>query len=204
MNEQKLKELWQQQRLSPPVHREGQELAIHVKRMMLRFDRTIFWRDAREIGACVVVAILTGLGLMHRPSALTKLGIAVVIGSCLWIAMTLIITRRSSEAICEADSLRDRLRSEIKKVTRQIGLLRSVLWWYALPLLVGTAMMELGYHGHWAGKITVIILLAVVAWLVHQFNQRGVAKLLKLKRELEDALNSVPEFLEPDMKGKAR
>ena len=125
---------------------------------------------------------------------LTRIGIFTVIASCLWIALTLLFARRGSRDLPYARSVRDCLMAEVTKVARQIRLLRFAFWWYALPLLLGAAMTELGYQGGWIGKSVVMVVLATVGWVVHRLNQRALPRLLQLKTELEGAAKAVPEF----------
>jgi len=202
MNDHELKQLWREQPPFSPAHATDQELADRMKKMMRRFDRTILWRDAREIGACVIVALLAGLGLLRQASMMTRIGNIIVILSCLVIALTLTVVRRGRRGLSPDRSLRDSLQAEIAKVSGQLRLLQTVVWWYAAPLLAGAALAELGHQGGIIGKIVVMLILVAAGWFVHWFNQHGVNGLLRLKAELERTLNSVPEFAIPTQDDK--
>jgi CubicO group peptidase (beta-lactamase class C family) len=83
------------------------------------------------------------------------------------------------------------LRCELRKVQVQIDLLRSILWWYLLPLGVGVVVYNRGIAGSlwaWISYVAFVIALFVfIYWL----NQRAVRKtLLPLKSEIEALLHS--------------
>ncbi len=200
MNELDLKQLWQQQTLGFPSRVSNEELVRQMKRKMKRFDRTIFWRDVRETGACVVLIILSGRTLLHRAPVLVHAGNLVIILACLFIAVKLTVARRAQHAWLNPRSVRDFLVGEAAKVERQIHLLQTVLWWYILPLFFGATLAALGSTpGRLFPKLLLLLSFILVGWFIRWLNQYAVRKsLLPLKNELTKSLNSVPEFSEQE------
>jgi hypothetical protein len=199
MTDPELKQLWQHQKLSAPPPVPGPDLVREMERRMRKFDRTIFWRDARELGACGVLMLWFGLALFRQTTALTRAGNGIIVASCVVIATGILSARRAQRSFLNPRPVRDFLRGERAKVSRQIRLLRTVLWWYILPLFCGAALSVLGEPvGAW-GKALAVAALVPVGWFVHWLNQQAVRRsLMPLQSELDSTLNATPEFLEPE------
>ena len=195
MNDLELKQLWQSQALPPRASAVDAGVVEKMQKRMKRFDRTLFWRDARELAACGVVAIWFGRNLTPAHSVTTQLGAVVVILSCLFIVWRLMAARRGQRSFPERDSVAEFLTAELAKVSRQIRLLQSVLWWYILPLYVGVALIFFGGAAGFGDKAAIVVVLVLTGGFLHGINQYAVRKsLLPLKRELEATLQAVTEL----------
>ena len=195
MNDLELKLLWQKQALPAHAPVVDASLVENMQKRMKRFDRTLFWRDARELAACGVVAFWFGRSLTSQPSVTTRLGAVVVILSCLFIAWRLISARRSQRSFPARDSVAEFLSVEVAKVSRQIRLLQSVLWWYILPIYVGVALISFGGPAGLMAKAVFMVVLVLSGGFLHWINQYAVRKtLLPLKHELEATLKAVTEL----------
>jgi CubicO group peptidase (beta-lactamase class C family) len=192
MNDDALKKLWQEQnfRSSPPLSDEAQIAAMKTR--MKDFDKTISGRDYGEVAACIFILLFFGWNLTFRNnSLLTQAGCVVLIASSVFIGWKLIASKRRLPKAEPDAPLFDAVKAELQKVENQIGLLKSVAWWYLLPLFVGVMMCHWGGRGEILFKLIysafVLALFAFINWL----NQRGVEKnLLPLKRELAALLHS--------------
>ena len=199
MNDLELKQLWQRQSLPSPPPASDREIIDQMKRKLRRFDRNIFWRDVREIAACLFLIVWFGFGLGHKASALTHLGNIIVMLSCVFIAAKLLAARREQRAFLNPRSVREFLLGETAKVSRQIRLLQTVLWWYLLPILCGAMIAVLGGPHSLVRKMIVLLSFIPIGWFVHWLNQYAARRVLQpLKTELDLTLNSVPEFSEPE------
>lgn len=193
MNDDALKKLWQEQnfRSSPPLSDEAQIAAMKTR--MKGFDETIRWRDYGEVAACIFIVGWFGWNLLFRNnSPLTQAGCVVLIVSAVFIAWKLIWSKRRLPKPEANAPIFDAVKVELQKVENQIGLLKSVAWWYLLPLLVGVMMCYWGGRGSIPSKLTysafVLALFAFIYWL----NQLVVRNnLLPLKRKLDALLHSV-------------
>jgi hypothetical protein len=192
MKDLDLKRLWQQQTVAPATQIANTEVALQMKKRMDRFNRGIFWRDAREVGACLALIAWAGYGLACTASALTHAGHVIIILSSAFIAFRLTTTRRKNQAGQCSDPVSDFLVAEGVRIQNQINLLRSVLWWYILPLLSGAILMVLGQEVSSIRKGVVLGVMIPFGWLVHWLNHRAIrTSLLPLKRELARILAAV-------------
>src|SRR6266496_2894013 len=79
MNDETLKQLWQQQRLPPrSAIPDGQQIQI-IKTKMHEFEQAIRRRDRLEIGAAVLVVICNITLIVVLPFPLARAGCAVTI-----------------------------------------------------------------------------------------------------------------------------
>ena len=175
-----------------------------------RFDRAIWWRDWRETAAAVIVAAAFGRMWPYSPPAarvgivLAVLGAVFVIG-WLWRAQRL--RPRPAPDLPPADALR----AALARVDIQIGLLRSVAWWYLLPLAVGPLVLVYAGYAEMLQDMPVLdtalkvgfmvflwiaplLLLGGVFGFVYWLNQRAVRKdLLPLRDRLLHLLRDFPD-----------
>ncbi|HEX3718959.1 MAG TPA: hypothetical protein VH595_13400 [Verrucomicrobiae bacterium] len=168
MNDDELKKLWREQPLVLPAELTGTVQLAALRKRMKRFDRNIWWRDLREVAACVVIVIWFGSDYFKYPQAVTR----AVPGA----------------------SVMDSLRVELRKVETQIHLLRSVLWWYILPSLGGSGVFFFGVRRNASARLVTIVVFGLVGVFVYWLNQRAVRQyLLPLKSELETLVGGVSE-----------
>lgn len=192
MNDDALKQMWQGQRFETlPALPDAAQIAA-MKTRMKDFDQTISGRDYVEVAACIFIVGWFGWDLLFRNnSTLTQAGCVVLIVSAVFIAWKLIGSKRRIPKAKPSAPIFEAVKVELQKVENQIGLLKSVAWWYLLPLLVGVMMCSWGGSGNVPSKLVysafVLALYAFIYWL----NQRAVRNnLLPLKRELASLLHS--------------
>lgn len=194
MNDQELKQLWQRQVLAPPTKLPDDQLIQAMKQKMSQFGRTIFWRDVREVAACLLVIGLFLPGYFKTTTWLAQTGCLVEVFGAIFIAFRLIYSKRRDDRNLTADSLRGYLLHERRKIETQIRLLSTVLWWYILPLYIGAVMVVFGIGGSrgMVFKVTFAVFYAVICGGIWWLNQYAVKKhLLPLQEELDRTLDSV-------------
>ena len=199
MNDQELKQLWQRQVLAPPAKLPDAQVVQGMKQKMSQFGRTIFWRDVREVAACLLVIGLFLPGYFQTTTWLAQTGCLVEVFGAIFIAFRLIYSKRRDDRNLTADSLRGYLLHERCKIETQIRLLSTVLWWYILPLYVGAVMVAFGVGGSrgMIFKVTFAVFYAVICGGIWWLNQYAVKKhLLPLKAELDQTLQEIPESAE--------
>ena len=177
MNEHDILRLWQEQPATPR-HFDIDEL----RRKAQRFERSVRRRNLREYVACVLVAAAAIHFAVVIDEPVTRLGCLVLLAGTAIAAWqlhrrTAIDTRDPARLAAPlAAHYRDELR-------RQRDALRSVGWWYVLPLLPGPELMLLGRHlaGHLpitkATDLAIFLLMPVVALLVLSLNRIGARHL---------------------------
>ncbi len=194
MNDQELKNLWQQQQLVPPKGQADRDLPAAMEQRMKQFWRTIFWRDVREVAACIFVAGAFLPDLFRASSGLTKAGCLVLVISAVFIGCRLVFSKRRGDRLLASGSIRDYLLDERRELEVQIHLLRTVLWWYILPIYIGSVMVVMGRESGLGFKAGFAIIYAVVCAGIWWLNQYTVKKsLLPLKKELDQTLQEIPE-----------
>jgi len=192
MHDDALKQLWKGQDLEALPKLSDEAQIATLKKRMKRFDKTIQWRDYREVAACIVIIVYFGWHLLvGKYPALMQAGFVVLIGSAGFIAWKLIGSKlRLPKAEADAPVF-DVVKVELQKVGNQIGLLQSVAWWYLLPLFVGMMLCTWGGSGSFStnlfGSSFTFVIYAFIYWL----NQFAVKRsLLPLKQALEALLRS--------------
>jgi hypothetical protein len=189
--DEELQKLWQQQSLREPALSARQLVpAMHSKTTLLR--RCLAARDLRELLACGVVVIVFGYFYftVYR-SPVSRLGVYVILGGAILVAWKLIHARRMTPPAPPGASLVESLRAELNAVRTQSQLLKSVLWWYLLPLTIGALIATWGLSIPWQSKMSVALIFIALDGFVYWLNQRGRAKqLLPLEAELTALLHS--------------
>jgi len=195
MNDEELKRLWRDQPLAlPPDLTETTQLGA-LRKKMKWFDRAIRLRDLRETAAGLVVIAIFGYYFFQFPSALARLGCVMTILAALFTDFWALWNKRKSRREIPDASVMDSLRVELRKVDTQIRLLRSVFWWYILPLLGGAGVFYFGINRNATERTVTVILYLLVGWFIHWLNQLAVRrKLMPLKNELESLLGIPPEL----------
>lgn len=192
MNDDALKKLWKEQQLAPASPVPDAELISHMKNKMKKFDRQIFWRDARELVACVFIVLFFSCAIPFSPSTLSAAGCLVLVLSAIYIAWRLIAARRAHPPMPESAPTGDFVRAELAKVDRQIHLLRTVLWWYLLPLFVGVELFVIGLPSAPGEKLAMSAIMAALCAFVYWLNLWAVRKhLTPLQQELAKTLDSL-------------
>jgi hypothetical protein len=192
MNDEELKQLWQQQRLRDPDPSAAQ-LAAAMQNKMTLLRRCLNARDIRELAACAFVIIVFGYFafFLDRREPIARLGDLMVVGSTIFIAWKLGHTRRTTPPAPPGATMVESLRAELKSVSTQSRLLGSVLWWYILPPTVGVLIATWGRPTHLHSKIPVTLVIIAIDALVYWLNQWARSKqLLPAEAQLRALLRS--------------
>jgi CubicO group peptidase (beta-lactamase class C family) len=188
MNDEELKDLWRRQKPVPPVDPRAEIEAMRDKMSKLR--RSLNARDFRELAASAVLIIAFGVCFFMIPYPLTRIADLVIIGGALLISWKLTACRRR---VLHADTgapVAVWLRQERERVRHDAELLRTVLWWYLLPLWLGTNLFFWGFpNQNLAPKIGFTVLTTLMNAWIYWFNQSARRKqLLPVQDELEALL----------------
>lgn len=168
---------WRSQELPAPNEAYISMIAGLLREEDRSFRHMLWWRDFREIGVAIALALFfayTGRSWIRWLS----------VGSLLFVAAY--ILRARLPASKEPSHLAEKLQQMIREVNRQISLLRSVLWWYLLPCAVAVAAIaaeRLALPLNWP-RISImggvgLLLYGAIYWV----NQFTVRKTLKPRRE---------------------
>ena len=184
-----LQEIWNSQPLRGNV--KGEEIMELVQTKIRRFDRTIALRNLRECIAAAIVAVFFVWSAFRMPNAVMKTGSIVVATGAVWIVYYLL---RHGQAPATTDPNQDvtgYTRALVERYDRQIRLLKSVRYWYLLPMYVGLLILsagrlldaKTGSRGWWglAEPAVVTAVFAGVWWLNEVV---AVGRLLKQRARL--------------------
>jgi hypothetical protein len=205
MNDTELKELWRRQTpIATPSVPPDAEVIERMNARLRKFGRDLFWRDVREVAACVFIVVWFGWYLLGNLSLLSQIGCGVVILSAIVISAVLLIARRLDRAAEGPVSVSDSLRAQLRSIRRQERLLANVLWWYLLPIFVGVELFVLGQKISTANAWTMTGVLAFTSAVVYFANRYAVrTKLRPLILEIQQTLESA-SCLEEDMSDSDR
>ena len=179
MNASELEHLWQKQQPLEPSTENIAQIAATVDALDRKFQRKIWWRDLREIGAAITVATFFGL-VGH--TWLRWIAVASVLFVAAWICRSRIIVRPGRKT----PNVIERLQQMICETEMQIGMLRSVLWWYLLPCAVAMFAIVLDSPPRKFNSPSFVIFCSaggVLYVAIYWLNQRAVSKKLKPRRE---------------------
>ena len=173
--------LWQTHMASA---QDPERVARTIMAQVWRFDQTLFWRNAREYAAGIVLLVVFVGQLAvgdDRIGALVGIGsVGFVLGYLWWKHRGLQPLDPAADAIAYKAAL-------LARIDDQIRLLRSVTYWYLLPLSLPTLWkaMYVWDKSPWAAVITVaivVVLFALLRWLNVRF---GVGALLATRASVE-------------------
>lgn len=180
-----LQHAWQQQPADVSV---DEALTTRVKRTSRAFSRQIFWRDLREVAACVLVAIVFGKVALDAGSdgaaatwpAWTAAALPIAVAA-FFLIDRVILHRRARP---QGEVLAIEIERTAMAVQHQIWLLRNVLWWYILPLalcsiLIGVQIIlyapdSFPSWARWAVACLVIVPTGWIDWWVWKLNQNAI------------------------------
>jgi len=162
-----------------------------MKERSERYDRKLFWRDVREIGAAVLVAAFYGHEAATAGEPLALAGALVVVAGAALVVWMLL--RARTDTVSERGATRaERVRADVGKVDAQIRLLETVHWWYLAPLVVGLTLMTAASGiGGWREVLTLGAVYGG-SYLVWHLNRRAADSGLRPhRRELARALDRI-------------
>ncbi|TDU66028.1 hypothetical protein EI77_03764 [Prosthecobacter fusiformis] len=185
MTEDELKHLWQTQPV-PETGADGSVLSATVREKHRKFQRTILWRDFREVGLAILLIPFFLLRGAHNGSMWEH---HLIVVALVFIAGFLVIDRlrHRKTAAAPGQSVVDALGLAVSEVEHQIWLLRNVHWWYIGPLL-GALMVPDLYHmirgnGSLSGGIRTLVFNLLLSYGIWKLNQYAVKKDLEPRRD---------------------
>jgi hypothetical protein len=162
-----------------------------MQRKTTQLRGTLLARDVRELLACVVVGVIFGVYFFTNPAPIARLGALITVGSSIFVAWRILHARRTTPAAKPDATVVESLRAELRSVRTQSQLLRSVLWWYLLPLTVGTLVFVWGMPNNLGFKISFTLFSLVLDYFIYRLNQLARSKqLVPVEAQLESLLHS--------------
>lgn len=187
------KQTWKQQETPENLDHTQEQLLMLLNNKVISFEEQIKARDRREIFAAILVTVIFGVFFFVLPSIWQKTGSAIIVFSGILIGYKIKTAQRESikQETDPDTSLRNHLSHELQWMRQQKRLLKTVIWWYVLPLVIGIILFAIGFEGliFKLVYIGVVILLGIgVLWL----NKYAVEKKHNpIIEELREALSFI-------------
>ena len=189
MNFESLQQRWQQQETRSQVKVDASLILQEVRRNHRSFQAMIFWRDFREVGAALFVAVFI---IIHGRD--WKDWLLAVAGSGVGIFLLRDHLRQRKQRPRASEDLRLYVQHSLDEVRHQSWLLRNVLWWYLLPLMVPMLISNAVQADTVRQGVRQSVVIVVMAWLIYKLNQHAVRKqLVPREQELERLLAGISE-----------
>ena len=189
MNFESLQQRWQQQETRSQVKVDASLILQEVRRNHRSFQAMIFWRDFREVGAALFVAVFI---IIHGRDWTDWL--LAVAGSGVGIFLLRDHLRQRKQRPRASEDLRLYVQHSLGEVRHQSWLLRNVLWWYLLPLMVPMLISIAVQADTVRQGVRQSVVIVVMTWLIYKLNQHAVRKqLVPREQELERLLAGIDE-----------
>jgi hypothetical protein len=190
MSDEELRRLWQKQPMREPAMALPDVISV-MKTKTSGLRLTLWARDLRELVVCVIVAAVFGFYYFKFPEPLARLGSLITVAGVIFVAWRLLYVRHKTPPAMPDASLVESLRAELKSVRAQSELLGSVLWWYLLPLAIGSVVFVWGLPTSIVFKIGFAAFTAALDGFIYWLNQQARStQLLPVEAQLESLLNS--------------
>lgn len=189
MNFETLQQRWQQQETRSPAKVDASLVLQEVRRNHRSFERTIFWRDFREVGAALAATIYFVFRARNWTDYLLA---AAAAGVGIYILVDRLRQRKNRPS--QSESLRSFVESSLLQVRHQSWLLRNVLWWYLLPLMAPVLISIAVQADNLRQGMRQSVIILVMTWLIYKLNQNAVrTQLVPREQELERLLAGIEE-----------
>jgi hypothetical protein len=165
--------------------------AEQIRQRAVKFEKKIYWRNAREYLAAFVLVVFFAFELWRGPDPLTATGFALIIAGVLYLVWQL--HRRGSARTPPANlGLTSGVEFFRRELERQRDLVKSVWRWYLGPVapglivvMVGAARVNPGHSRHfgWVAAASDLF-VAFVFVFIWRLNERAARKLQRQIDEL--------------------
>jgi hypothetical protein len=171
---------WKQQNDQPLSAEDREAMIARVCRRVERLGGVVIRRDVIEAIAAVFVIIYFGRYCYVAPAdyLVSKSGAAFLVCWAVFAIYKMYRARTIQKPASLDAPVREFCRTELGRLDRQIELLRSVMWWYIAPCIIGVNIMFVGMAGFGIASLVYGIATLLFAWGLYALNMRAVAKSL--------------------------
>jgi len=189
MNLDDFKPQWQQRQHD--LDNRVDHVIEKVRNRMSSFDRTIWWRDMREMCAAVVLFFWYGYSLFSPQNWILTCGNVLGMLACVIIvAVMYSVQVKGRKEVQPSLPVEEYCKAELTRLDRQIWLLKSVNWWYFGPLFIALVVQTAGIMPGLNGLVMVLFFLLPFFGFLYWANQVAVRFHLRpLRQELVRAMD---------------
>ena len=154
--------------------------------------KQITWRDRREISVCILMIILFSSLLCVVPTVLGKIGMGILVASCLLTIFKITNARKNKMQEDDTSEIKQHLAIALSQVRQQIDLLTKVLWWNLLPFYVGIICFLFSLPMSFAMKVILSCSIAVCYTCIYNLNLNAVKRQLRpLEEDIIEVLKEL-------------
>ena len=200
MLEQELKNIWKNSSKAEQIKFETSRLMIDLNRKMNRFEKTIRYRDMREISSSVLGILLFGYFVYAIPFLLTKIASFFTVIWFVYVIYKFRAVKKHKSPANLSLSFREQLEHQKVNMIRQARLLDTVLYWYLLPPFILNVIFIMGLGSptdfSWSNSIAnqllpltitykiayllfIAVLYAGILWLNKRAVKKGINPVIK-------------------------
>lgn len=162
-----------------------------IRRRARKFQKKMYWRNAREYVAALVVVVFLGFEFWRVPDALTRVGMGLFIAAGVYVVGQL-HRKGSARSLPAGMGLASGLEFFRRELERQRDLVRSVWSWYLGPTIPGFVVLTValgrtnpGHLRHIGLSLAAFdLFVALVFVFVWRLSQRAARKLERRIDEL--------------------
>ena len=155
-------------------------------------EKQIQWRDRREISVCILMIICFSWLLCVVPTVLGKIGMGILVASCLVTIFKITNTRKNKMQEDDTSEIKQHLVIALGQVRQQINLLTKVLWWNLLPFYIGIICFLFSLPMSFAMKVILSCSIAVLYMCIYNLNLNAVKKQLRpLEEDIVEVLKEL-------------
>ncbi len=192
MNLDELGNEWRAMNEHAATQEQRDQLIAATCRRVERFWGRIFRRNMIETVAALFVILFFGRLIVRSEHVIASLGAGILVFWGLFIIWKLHRARMVPQPAPLDAPVQEFCRIERDRLDRQIQLLRSVLWWYIAPCMVGVNLVFIGTGGSRNASLVYGIFTLLLAWGLYALNMRAIAKsLLPPRNELANLLSQL-------------
>ena len=177
MSDNEMKDIWMNADGGNRLNIDLSQLQVNLKDKMKRMDRGLFFRDAREIVAAVVVIVVYGYRSYMENMPVSKLANILIVIWGIYVIYRLLDVRKYKKVGDSSSSLRVQLEQQKIYLQQQAHLLDSVFVWYIAPPAV---LIMLSINGRsysegfeWRGFLLSLIVVSLVSLGIYVLNKRA-------------------------------
>lgn len=183
MSEKEIKDIWNGSGDDEEINVNLAQLESNLKAKSKKMDRTLFWRDSREIIGAVVVMIFFSYQAMSESLFITKITSILFVLWAIYVSYRLLDVRKYKRVVDLSNSFKAQLLQQKLYLEQQAQLLDSILTWYVGPFaliyslrIIGNALSN---DPLWVIASSIMIKLAMVflfSWGLYALNKKAAKK----------------------------
>ncbi len=177
-----LKKDWRNKVEAHPKKDLSPALAI-IKEETGKLDNAVKRRNIAETVAAFFIFVISVILLFRSDSLMQSIGLCIWIVACVLVPFKLF---KASHRKVPLEGMKPYLLEEKRKISNQVNLMSSVLWWYILPLYTGIVLVYIGAQLDVNGDISLsaenIVYLMICSFLaiaIYAYNSYAVRKKLQ-------------------------